>query len=292
MEKMNSLDINPKNAKLVLGSGSFLDDDLVMFSSFDEVPLATEARRVNCLFVAMCLEGSAQYTVDTNEHMVKKNDVILLNDGQIISNYMFSPDCKGLAFMASIDFFAEMIKEVHEMSQLFLFAYSNPVFNLKPEKADIYKDYFYNIRRKVDEKDHHFRREMAMTLLKAMMYDIGNEIYARQVNAPKRTRAEVIFNDFILLVKENFRQERRVSWYALQLCITPKYLSETVKQVSRRTPNDWIDHYVTLEIRVLLKNSTMSIGDIAQALHFPNQSFLGKFFKEHVGMSPSAYRRS
>ena len=83
-----------------------------------------------------------------------------------------------------------------------------------------------------------------------------------------------------------------MGWYAQQMCITPKYLSETVKQVSKRTPNDWIDHYVSLEIRVLLKNSTMSIKQIAQTLNFPNQSFLGKYFKEHVGMPPTKYRRS
>ena len=82
-----------------------------------------------------------------------------------------------------------------------------------------------------------------------------------------------------------------MGWYAQQLCITPKYLSEMVKQVSRRTPNEWIDYYVTLEIRVLLRNSTMSIKEISQHLNFPNQSFLGKYFKEHVGMSPSNYRR-
>jgi AraC-like DNA-binding protein len=82
-----------------------------------------------------------------------------------------------------------------------------------------------------------------------------------------------------------------VSWYGEQLCITPKYLSETVKQVSRRTPNEWIDNFVTLEVRVLLKNSSMSIKEIAQHLNFPNQSFLGKYFKEHVGMSPSEYRK-
>ena len=75
------------------------------------------------------------------------------------------------------------------------------------------------------------------------------------------------------------------------MCITAKYLSETVKQVSKRTPNEWIDSYVTLEVRVLLKNSTKAIKEIALELNFPNQSFLGKFFKEHVGMSPSAYRK-
>ena len=41
----------------------------------------------------------------------------------------------------------------------------------------------------------------------------------------------------------------------------------------------------------MLKNTTLSIKDIAQQLNFPNQSFLGKYFKEHVGVSPSQYRK-
>ena len=292
MEQAKFHQINPMTAKAVVDDCSFIDDDLVLFSRFEDVPISAEPREMNCLFVAMCLEGSAQYTVDTKEHLVRKNDVIVVNDGQVISDYMLSPDCKGIAIMASVDFFAEIIKEVYEMSQVFLFAYYSPVFNLKPEKAETFIGYFNTIRQKVDDMGHRFRRELAISLLKAMVYDIGNEIYQKQTNSPKRTRADVIFNTFIALVKENFRSERRVSWYAVQLCITPKYLSETVKQMSRRTPNEWIDHFVTLEIRVLLKSSTMSIKEIARILHFPNQSFLGKFFKEHVGMSPSKYRRS
>ena len=226
------------------------------------------------------------------ERMVQKNDVILVNRGQMVSNYMLSRDCRGVAIMFSNSFFAEFIKGTREMSQLFLFAYAHPVFNLNAEKADTFMEYFNTVCRKVGDMDHIFRKELVVSLLKAMMYDIGNEIYQKKQASPKRVRAEAIFNDFIMMVNENFRSQRKVSWYAEQLCITSKYLSETVKQVSRRTPNEWIDHYVTLEIRVLLKNSAMSIKEIAQNLNFPNQSFLGKYFKEHVGMSPSKYRRS
>ena len=46
-----------------------------------------------------------------------------------------------------------------------------------------------------------------------------------------------------------------------------------------------------MELRVLLKNTSKSIKEIAQEMHFPNQSFLGKYFKEHVGVSPSEYRK-
>ena len=62
--------------------------------------------------------------------------------------------------------------------------------------------------------------------------------------------------------------------------ITPKYLSEIIKQVSHQTPNEWIDTYVTLELRNLLKNTSKSIKEITEDLRFANQSFLGKYFKE------------
>ena len=64
-----------------------------------------------------------------------------------------------------------------------------------------------------------------------------------------------------------------------------------VKAASNKTPNEWIDNYVTMELRVLLKNSSKSIKAITEEMNFPNQSFLGKYFKEHVGMSPSKYRK-
>ena len=44
-------------------------------------------------------------------------------------------------------------------------------------------------------------------------------------------------------------------------------------------------------MRLLLKQSDKSIKEIAEELRFPNQSFMGKFFKEHTGMSPSAFRK-
>ena len=126
-----------------------------------------------------------------------------------------------------------------------------------------------------------------------MFLDLSNVIQRLQQTTDRRqTRSEAIFTDFIRLVEDNFKSERRVSWYAEQLCITPKYLSESVKQISKRSPNEWIDNYVVLEIRLQLKNSNKSIKEISEYMHFPNQSFLGKYFKEHVGISPSAYRKS
>lgn len=194
--------------------------------------------------------------------------------------------------MGSNDFFNEIIKGVQDLSSLFLFTRTHPIFTLNTDTAQTFKYYFNLIKQKVDDKNHHFRKPLVSSLFKSMLYDLGNEIYQIQNQGKTKSRSETLFANFINLVENNFRKEKRVGWYALQLNITPKYLSETVKAISHRTPNEWIDRYVTLEIRVQLKNTAKSIKQIAQELNFPNQSFMGKYFKEHVGMSPSEYRKS
>lgn len=286
-------EISVAHTKSVYPEGSYIDDDVILFDDFSKVPLPTEAWRMTCLFMALCTDGKASYTVDTRERTIGRNDVIIVSEGQVVGDYMLSRDCTGIAIMMSYNFFRETISGIHELSQLFLFSRTHPVFNLKENEADVIKEYFSIIKKKTDETGHHFRRELVSTLIKSLIYDMSNVLYnIQRQNTQKQTRAESIFTDFIKLVEQNFRVERRVGWYAEQLCITPKYLSESVKAVSKRRPNEWIDNYVTLELRVLLKNSAMSIKEIAQEMHFPNQSFLGKFFKEHVGMSPKEYRKA
>ena len=189
-------------------------------------------------------------------------------------------------------FFREIISGMHEISSLFLFSRQHPVCNLEPDEVYLTKNYIKSLIYKLKENTHRYRRETVMSLLRTMIYDLSNVIYRiMQDNEKKSTRADRIFSEFLLLVENNYRTQRRVGWYALNLGITPKYLSEMVKVASRRTPNDWIDDYVTLELRVLLRNTNKNIKEITEEMNFPNQSFLGKYFKEHVGISPSAYRK-
>jgi len=192
----------------------------------------------------------------------------------------------------SYNFFDETVKGVHDLSSLFLFAKYNPVYHLMQEEADCIREYYHMIMQKVDNHEHRFRLPTVQSLIATMIYDVSNAMYRIQCSSGPNNRAEEIFHDFILLVEQNFRRERRVAWYSGQLCLSPKYLSEMVKSVSGNTPSDWIDHYVMIELRVLLRNTAFSVKEIAHMMNFSNQSFLGKYFKERMDMSPSEYRRS
>ena len=256
-------EVNVAHAKHVCPEGDYIDDDLILFEDITKVPLPESSSRMKSLLFALCTSGKARYTVDTKEHEVSEGDVIIIGKGQVVGDYRLSNDCKGIAIILSYDFFQNIVSGIHELSALFLFARTHPVFHLDADQT------------------------------KALIIDMSNVIYRfQQVGDENQTRAEVIFRTFIQAVEKNYRTERRVGWYAKHLCITAKYLSETVRTVSRRTPSEWIDSYVTRELRVMLKNSTMSIKQIADEMNFANQSFMGKYFKEHVGMSPSQFRKS
>lgn len=281
------------NYAIRMCGGSHIDNDILILDEIANMPLPREPRRMQSLLLILCTKGSGQYTVDSVEHKVEAGDLIIVNQGRVIYDCSMSPDCRGMGIIISYDFFNETIKSVHDLSSLFLFARTHPVFNLPDNRASFIRNTLIRMKEKMEEPDNHFRREMMQTMFLTMVYELSNEIKDVQSQKDERnTRAEEIFTKFILLVENNFRTERRVSWYSEQLCISPKYLSETIKNVSKRTPNEWIDAYVTMELRMLLRNTQHSIKQIAQSLNFSNQSFLGKYFKEHVGMSPSEYRRS
>ena len=91
---------------------------------------------------------------------------------------------------------------------------------------------------------------------------------------------------------KHYKEKREVSFYAKMLCITPKYLTTIIKTVSGKSAKDWILEYVILEIKALLRDSSLNIQEIVLKTNFANQSSLGRFFRKHTGMSPSEYRKS
>ena len=104
------------------------------------------------------------------------------------------------------------------------------------------------------------------------------------------SRQEELFKLFIQAIHEHCTRQREVSFYADKLCISSRYLSTVVQNVTGTTAKSIIDRHVILEIKAMLKSTTLSIQEISNHLHFPDSSFFGRYFKKHTGMSPLKYR--
>ena len=106
----------------------------------------------------------------------------------------------------------------------------------------------------------------------------------------KRTRGDEIVSMFMQCVVDNYREHRELSFYANQLQLSLKYMSQVVYGLTGRHPSQWIKDYVIHDAKEMLRSGNYSVQQVADVLHFPNQSFFGKYFKEAVGVSPKKWK--
>jgi AraC-like DNA-binding protein len=100
------------------------------------------------------------------------------------------------------------------------------------------------------------------------------------------------FIRFMELLQQNFRTQHEVRFYSDLLSLTPKYLSSMMKEISGMSASQWINEYIIMEAKTMLKTSDMNVKQIAYYLSFPNPSFFSKYFKQYVGCPPSEFRES
>lgn len=74
------------------------------------------------------------------------------------------------------------------------------------------------------------------------------------------------------------------------LAITPDYLGQVVKATTGRTPLAVIQDRVAIEAKRLLAHTTLSVAEIADYLGYAEATHFGRFFRNQVGASPSAWR--
>ena len=230
------------------GNADALSNCLALTDQISDAHTTQEPTRLNFILMALCLKGQAKYNIDTKEQTVKAGDLLFVSERHIVDNYSASADFECLCIMVSTEFYHGFVQSVQNVSSLLLFSMNNPVVALTPSEVQVFSNYFHTIREKITNTGHHYRENLVKALLLAMFYDMSNVIYRVEQQGKKpQMRADALFSQFIRLLEQNFRAIRRVSWYAEQLFITPKYLSEVVKQTSKRTPNEWIDSTRTAE---------------------------------------------
>ena len=135
--------------------------------------------------------------------------------------------------------------------------------------------------------------QVTLHLLSAFLWQVDH-LWSRneQSHRESQTREQRLFADFIQLVSQYAPEHHTIDYYASRLCLTPRYLSSIIKQVSGKSAKQWIDDALVTRIKIDLKHTDKPIASICDDMNFPNPSFLTKFFKRITGMTPSQYQGS
>ncbi len=131
-------------------------------------------------------------------------------------------------------------------------------------------------------------------LLRAHLFSWLREIsLAFQHSEPAQAgQAFKIASSFRALLHTHFRTEHQVAAYASLLHVSPNHLNKCLKEVTGKSPSRWIEEILVLEARVLLSQTSLSVGEISATIGLMDASYFSRLFKKHEGCSPLVYRKT
>lgn len=245
-------------------------------------------------------KGHFQVDHNLNTFDVRSGSMMLTVPGNIVKVSSYKPDHIADAelyfLLLSKEFVSGIHLDINRVYQESLRLWNHPCISLSEEDISLLEEYF-TLSRHILGGPYKNKKDILGSLVTSFAH-VTLDLWTRELNqsrkedSPSSARMNQLLERFIALVTEYHNTERGMAFYADKLCLTPKYLSKLIKQASGRSAPAWIDSFVILEAKNLLKYSDKTVKEIVYDLHFPNQSVFYKFFKAHTGMTPSQYRKA
>lgn len=248
----------------------------------------------NDFFIFVLFEaGEAVVKIDLKELKLKKGDLLIIPPDSSKERVYISKD----AVLKIVAYTTEFITQLNLPDRFwdvtdYYSTKHKPVWPLTKSVAKKLAKLVTEMEsRKSDEHIHSYKSEIMKYFF--MIFILELAALAPQYsleNNEKFTRKESLTIQFYALAKKHFREQRDLKFYADALFVTPKHLTETVKEVSKRTAGETIDSFLIQAAKIQLRTTSKSIAEISDTLNFSDQSSFGKFFKRMEGLSPKAYR--
>ncbi|WP_294591125.1 helix-turn-helix transcriptional regulator [uncultured Bacteroides sp.] len=238
-----------------------------------------------------CIQGAAEITIDLQKYHIVPNTSIIILPKSIFSLISATEDFNARYFAYSDEMFKAACFRleppfIHFLKENACYTHTqeNPLRSIRgliTASEGIYLDF-----------DNRFRETIAQNLLQIFFFDTFDKV--SRLFTPEQikgsNRREELFKKFIILVHTYCTTQRDVAFYAEQLCISTRYLSSITNKIAKNSAKEIIDEILILELKVALQSTDLSLKEIADKYRFPDQSFFGRYFKKHTGMSPKEYR--
>lgn len=263
-------------------------DQKVPRPDIDPFPVKTEA-----MMACWILQGGLDFTINLEKVSIRNNQMLVIMPGCVFQIASGVENTKFILMAIDADVANDMLRKLGLYMALADRYYHYLIREINTDAAvqsnlELYKF----LKKELLEPDYPNKTEVINRLFEIWIIKILalEKTQNTSLLGKSLTRKEQIFRDFLILLDKDFRRERSISYYADRMCLTPKYLSTIIREVSGKHGMQWIDEYVALEAKALLHSSEMSVKQISDALNFPSQSMFGRFFRKMTGYSPKQYK--
>ena len=259
--------------------------------------LFEEPLRIEATTFWLCTKGRSRVICSLRTYEVEEGSLLMIPPKSIISTESGDAACEGIALMCDSNYLSMCNINIKKMTSAMMCIVQHPCVKLTGAELARLRSALALLKDRIDDRAaSEFHDDLIRSLVETITYlccDLFMAHIAAEQPEPAKSgvsvRLDEYFHRFLHELSQHYLERRNVSFYADRLCISSRYLTTIVRRVSGMSVSEWMNRYIMMEAKYLLKYTEMSIQEIAYKLSFPNQSFFGKYFKQHTGMAPSAF---
>jgi AraC family transcriptional activator of pobA len=233
--------------------------------------------------------GRTKYDSDSGSmYFTKPNQVIEMKDVQLEED--------GFAIFVHPDFLNGHVLH-DDIRKYNYFDYeTSEALHLSPREEQIIWELYAKIETEYFNNKDEYSRDIILGHIDAIL-KYSQRFYKRQfINRTELSGKTVSkFNDRLRAYFENGGLQQQglpsVKWIADQLNVSPRYLSDLLKQETGKTGIELIHIFLIAEAKHLLTRTDTTVAEIGYALGFENMPYFSRLFKREVGVSPNQYKK-
>ncbi len=271
----------------------FANKDLVVEGAETDIYLATSEypRSIGGFGFCICVEGECEIILDRKAYVLKKGDLCSVFPDTILQTIHKSADFKAYIIATEIDVLP--LLALPSSTEIFLFMKENPCIFISETEQETILNLCKQTQGFVSYKTHPYKRQLIEHSVLLICFEIAGIYQLREPIAKKEfSRKDFVFRNFIYSLSKNYKEHRNVAFYAEEQCLSVRYFSSIIKEMSGKSVLDNIVEYVLINAKILIGSTQKSIQEIAEELNFSNASFFGTYFKRYTGMTPLEYRKT
>ncbi|MCU0323315.1 MAG: helix-turn-helix domain-containing protein [Chitinophagaceae bacterium] len=276
-----------------LGVTKHLDNFLIY--DYQEInpqaQVSIQAFRHHYFEVSLEINTGCSFQIDKFKFPLQEKRLSIIAPNRLQSNHTHTElvnNSKGFTIFFERNFLSQ---HLHENSFYKDFPFLNPgispSFQLNEKQLKEFINIFKTIKYEQDEYGN--ASQLIILNLTKVIFE-----KAKSFGIPclPKSKTSMLTEDFSYLCCLNFLRWHSVQQYANELCVTPKHLTEVVKENTGLTALETIHAYKIEYAKGMLSQTDLTVKQIALELGFENHKYFNVFFKKNTGITPNQFRQN
>jgi AraC family transcriptional regulator, transcriptional activator of pobA len=256
----------------------------------------TQIFRSDTFSASLLTSGEAEYKIGLQDYQMKAGSFYFMSPQQL-RYYKKTKPWKGYVFLFSEEFMFQFSKTSIYKEYPFFQLDANVKLHLSKSQTielialleKLYNTYNSNDTNKL-KVIYHYLSLILLNAKKWYLQQNENLKGADKLVSLAKAFDELLEKHFFDIATQKADKLFSVTDFATKLNVSTNYLSDTVKKETGKTPTQIIKERTILEAKSLLRNTDLTVSEVAYFLTFEDPSYFAKYFKSSTGISPTDFK--